>query len=675
MSRGAIGENVRRIGVEIGGTFTDMVWIDRDGSLRTGKTPSTPQAIHEAVLRVIGEAGMRLEEIEQVAHGSTVATNALIMRRGAKAALVTTAGFRDALVIGRADRNHDIYSMQYRHPEPPIRRSMIREVEERILHDGTVLKPLDREAAWQALRPLIEEGVDGIAICLLHSYRNPAHEKMLVELLRERASHVAISASHEVSPEFREYERSVTTTVNAFVGPVVGQYVQELTKGLSQRGYGGVMQIMQSNGGMMPASAAGSNAVRMLLSGPAAGIRAAMWFARRNGIRDAITLDMGGTSTDVGIAPGLMPATVPELKIDGLPVRTASLDMATIGAGGGSIATIDRGGFLAVGPESAGAVPGPACYDRGGTRPTVTDAQVIAGILRPSRFFGGRMVLRDDLARKALESLNFSGGAREAADAVLRMINSNIASAVRLVSARRGIDPSGYTIIAYGGGGPLHGAMVAEELGIREVLIPWSPGLSSAFGLLIADTMIDITHSDTHYLGKRSLDEDRLRDLTARAAEAAVQNGLEEGCYTVQIGLDMRYAGQAFELTVSTDGRPTSAADLRRLFEDEHRTRYGYARAKLSVEVVSYRIRIVRANEAQIETPLPSGEAHVPETISLTMSGCEVAATLVSREAMRQGTRLMGPAVIAEATSTTFVPPEWDAEMLRSGDLMLRRRS
>jgi N-methylhydantoinase A len=230
---------------------------------------------------------------------------------------------------------------------------------------------------------------------------------------------------------------------------------------------------------------------------------------------------MGGTSTDVAIAPGLVPATVPELKIDGLPVRTASVDMATIGAGGGSIAGIDRGGFLAVGPDSAGALPGPACYDRGGTRATVTDAQVIAGLLRPTRFFGGRMVLREDLARKSLEALNYPGGLREAADAVLRVVNSNMASAVRLVSARRGIDPSGYTIVAYGGGGPLHAAMVAEELGMGAVLVPWGPGLASAFGLLIADTMIDVAQSDIHALGEGSLDAARLAALNARAAEAA----------------------------------------------------------------------------------------------------------------------------------------------------------
>src|SRR5690606_2100638 len=299
----ASGNGANRIGVEIGGTFTDLVWVAPDGQLRTGKTPSTPQAIHEAVLKAIDEVGAPLASVEQVTHGSTVATNALLTRRGAHAGLVTTAGFRDVLIVGRGDRDNNIYDMQYRRPAPPIRRSMIREVPERIGPHGEVLLPLDEEAAWREISELIDQGVEAIAICLLHSYCNPAHERRLAEMIRERAPHVAVAASHEVSPEFREYERSMTTVVNAFVGPVVERYVDRLDAALRDRGYGGVLQIMQSNGGSMPAVSAGANAVRMLLSGPAAGVRAAMWFAARNGIQNAITLDMGGTSTDVAIAP------------------------------------------------------------------------------------------------------------------------------------------------------------------------------------------------------------------------------------------------------------------------------------------------------------------------------------------------------------------------------------
>jgi N-methylhydantoinase A len=664
--------NVSRVGVEIGGTFTDLVWADSNGQLHTGKTPSTPEAIHQAVLQVIGEAKVPLADVAQITHGSTVATNALIMRRGARAGLITTAGFRDVLMIGRADRDHDIYSMQYRHPDPPIRRGMIREVPERIMPDGTVLLPIDLDEAWRQVEALLDQGVEGIAICLIHAYRNPVHEQALKRLILARAPHVAVSASHEISPEFREYERSVTTVVNAFVGPVVGRYIEKLNTGLAEGGYRGILQIMQSNGGTMPASVARTNAVRMLLSGPAAGVRAAMWFARRNGIMDAITLDMGGTSTDVAIAPGLVPNMVPELKIDGMPVRTASIDIATIGAGGGSIAAVDKGGFLAVGPESAGALPGPACYDRGGERPTVTDAQIVAGLLRPKRFFGGKMILRADKAEAALDALMLPGGAVPAADAVLRIVNSNMASAVRLVSTRRGIDPRDFTLVAFGGGGPLHAAMVADELGVTRVLVPWAPGLSSAFGLLIADTLIDVAQSDIQVLSDSSLDVARIAQLRSRAAEAALQNGLPDDGYDVAIGMDMRYAGQAFELTIWSDGRPASAVGLRELFEAEHRKCYGYARAKLGVEIVGYRVRVIRENGGVPATPLPSGEGPEPERVSITIGGEEHSALLVAREYLRVGTHLKGPAVVEEATSTGFVPSGWQAEVLPTGDLMLQ---
>jgi N-methylhydantoinase A len=660
-----------RIGVEVGGTFTDLVWVDTRGEVHAGKTPSTPQAIHEAVLRVTDEAEVPLTDVAQITHGSTVATNALIMRRGARAGLLTTAGFRDALIIGRADRDHSIYSMTFRHPEPPIRRAMVREVQERVGPDGAVLVPIDLEAAWEEVEALLDRGVEGIAISFIHAYRNPVHERALAQLIRERAPHVAVSASHEVSPEFREYERTVTTVVNAFVGPVVERYIDKLGAGLSERGYGGVLQIMQSNGGTMPASAAGTNAVRMLLSGPAAGVRAAMWFAQRNNIPDVITLDMGGTSTDVAIAPGLIPSMVPELKIDGLPVRTASVDIAAIGAGGGSIASIDKGGFLAVGPESAGALPGPACYDRGGERPTVTDAQVVAGLLRPARFFGGKMMLRADKARAALDSLGLPGGAEQSADAVLRLVNSNMAGTVRLVSTRRGIDPRDFTLVAYGGGGPLHAAMVAEEIGIRRVLVPWSPGLASAFGLLIADTLIDVAQSDIHLLGETSLSPARIALLRAKAAEVATQNRFAEGSYDLSIGLDMRYAGQAFELTVWTDAVPASGSDLRGLFEAEHRSRYGYARASLGVEVVGYRVRVIRRNDATITTPLPSGVGADPENAPVAAGGERANALFVARERLTPGARLEGPAVIEEPTSTTFVPKGWIVECQPTGDLLI----
>lgn len=659
-----------RIGVEIGGTFTDLVWTDAEERLYTGKTPSTPNAIHQAVGNVLAEASIEMALVAQVTHGSTVATNALLQRRGSATGLLTTRGFRDVVILGRADRNHDIYNMRYHHPEPPIQRRMIHEVPERIGPDGEVIEPLDLDAAWREVEALLAEGVEGIAISFLHAYANPAHEAALAALIRSRAPQVQVFASHEVSPEFREYERSVTTVVNAFVGPIVRSYVNQIDADLRERGYTGVLRIMQSNGGVMPAAAAGDNAVRMLLSGPAGGVRAAIWFARRNGFSDIITLDMGGTSTDVAIAPGLEASTVPQLKIDGLPIRTSVIDMGTIGAGGGSIAAIDRGGFLSVGPESAGAVPGPVCYGRGGTRPTVTDAQVVAGLLQPDTFFGGRMALAVEAAQTALAELGIEGGAGAAADAILRIVNSNMAGAVRLISTSRGIDPRDFTLVAFGGGGPLHAAMVARELGIRRVLVPWSPGIASAFGLLIADTMIDAAISDLHPLGPGSLDTHRIAQLLVHAANLAIQNGLDTN-HEVLIGIDMRYGGQAFELTVWTEAAAKTPAELRALFEAEHLGCFGYARSALGVEVVSYRLRLVARSGAAATTPLPSGTGAPLRPISLNLEGQTVEGVALMREALTTGAKLAGPAVLGEPTSTVFVPAGWTVTCLPTGDLIL----
>lgn len=662
-----------QVGVEIGGTFTDLVWLKRDGTVATGKVPSTPEAIHQAVLDAVRSAQVPLAQVSQFSHGSTVATNALLMRRGSMTGLVTTLGFRDIVEIGTHDRVGNIYTAFYRKPKAPVLRRNVCEVDERIDAAGKVARALDLDAAWQAIRPLVDGGVRSLAICLLNAYRNPQHEAQLKAMLRQRAPALQVFASHEVSPEFREYERTVTTTVNAFVGPVVKGYVDRLAAGLAADGYRGALRLMQSNGGIMPAAAAGSNAVRMLLSGPAAGVRAAVWFARRNGIDDILTLDMGGTSTDVAVAPGLEPRIVPELTVDQLPIRTTAVDMATVGAGGGSIAAIDAGGFLNVGPESAGAVPGPACYDRGGTLPTVTDAQVIAGLLRPARFFGGRMALRADLAEQALAGLPLPGSVAEKADAILRMVNSNMAAAVRLVSTARGIDPREHTLVAYGGGGPLHGAMVAEEVGMRRVLVPWAPGIASAFGLLVADLIVDVVRARLEPLSDASLDATAVEQVRAACTEQAATLDLQPGSYDIDIGADLRYAGQGFEITVWSPQGAAPATLLRELFEAEHQRRYGYARSSLAMQVVNLRGRIVRRNAAQPVTPAAAPAAAAREQQDLVLAGRTCTATFMPRAALGAGERIAGPAVLEEPTSTVFVPPQWSAVCLPSGDLLLER--
>ena len=552
-----------RVGVEIGGTFTDLVWLRADDTLVTHKVLSTPEAIHEAVLLALEEAGVVLGEVGHVVHGSTVVTNALLTRRGAPTGLLTTKGFRDVIEIGTHDREGNVYEIFYRKPRAPIPRRFVREVSERIQADGAVVEPIDLDGAWAEARQLIDGGVRALAICFLHSYRNQAHEAALAAKIRARAPDVFVTASHEVSSEFREYARTMTTVVNAFVGPVVKGYIDDLDAGLDERGFGGAMQIMQSNGGIMPAAAAGAYAARILLSGPAAGVRGAMWFARRNGIDNAVTLDMGGTSSDVCLAPGLEPTARQELNIDGLPVRSPSTDIVTVGAGGGSIAALDPGGFLTVGPVNAGASPGPACYGRGGEAPTVTDAQVVAGILRPERFLGGRMTLHPERAVAALARIGLDGPPEQAADSVLRVVNNNMAAALRLVSTERGIDPREYVLVAYGGGGPIHAAMVGEDVGIGKVLVPWSPGLVSAFGLLVADPTADLVRTRIHTVDDDTLGAAVVDALRAEGLDAAARYGIDATGCELQIALDLRYAGQAYEITVWIHDLPAGAERIR----------------------------------------------------------------------------------------------------------------
>ena len=663
-----------RVGVEIGGTFTDLVWQRADNTLVTHKVLSTPEAIHQAVMQAIAEAEVELGDTRHVVHGSTVATNALLTRQGATTGLLTTRGFRDIIDIGTHDRQGNVYEIFYRKPQAPVARRAILEVTERIQSDGAVVEPIDLDTAWDSAKQLIDGGVTAIAICFLHSHQNNDHEAALAALIRDRSPEVFVTASHEISPEFREYERTMTTVVNAFVGPVVRTYIGNLDDGLRDQGFGGALQIMQSSGGIMPASAAGAHAARILLSGPAAGVRGAMWFARRSGVDNAVTIDMGGTSSDVCLAPGLEPTSRQEISIDGLPIRAPATDIVTVGAGGGSIAALDPGGFLEVGPASAGASPGPACYDRGGTAATVTDAQVVAGILRPDRFLGGRMTLRADLAEAAIAGIGLDGPATQAADSVLRMVNNNMAAALRLVSTERGIDPREFVLVAYGGGGPLHGAMVAEEVGIAKVLVPWAPGLVSAFGLLVADPTVDLVRTHIHVVDDDTLGAAKVAELRAEALDAAERFGVDQDACEVRLALDLRYAGQAYELTAWFDDLPADAAAIRAAFSEIHATRYGYAREQLPVEAVNYRIRAVQKIDANLLPPAPdSGAEPVLSQGEVSLGGGTVTATFADRASLPPGFELIGPAIIEEPTATTVAPAGWRVRVLDTGDIMIEQ--
>ena len=596
-----------RVGADTGGTFTDVVADDG----RVAKVLSTPDDPSRAVgdgLEALGGGGRP----SLLAHGTTVATNALLERRGARVALVTTAGFADVIEIARQDRP-SLYDIEADRPEPLVPRDLRLEAGGRRDATGAELEPLDPSSV-----PAVPDGVKSVAVCLVHADLDPSHEKAVADALFERGVE-DVTCSHEVSPEFREYERTVTTVVNAYLRPRCRRYLRALS-GLADE-----VMVMTSAGGLLPAEEAAELAVALLLSGPAGGARAGALAAGAAGFADAVTFDMGGTSTDVCLVQGGVPEPAPGRTAAGFPIRLPALDIHTIGAGGGSIAGLDPGGALVVGPESAGADPGPACYGRGGTRPTVTDADLVLGRFPDDAAFGGLDALDRDAAERALRDAGVD------AEGVVRVVDAAMQRAVRVVSVQRGVDPGGLALVAFGGAGPLHACAVAEEAGMAAVVVPPRAGVLSAVGLLCSPRQRDLVRSWPTPGDQGGLD-DALAELAGRAADAA--GGGDEVDVTTSV--DCRYAGQSHELTVA-------AVDD---FADEHRRRNGYSRAGAPVEVVALRAR-----------------ARVPPAVTVEDLG--------PPPARRQATK--GPAVIAEADCTVWVPEGWSADVSSDGSWVLTR--
>jgi N-methylhydantoinase A len=662
-----------RAGVEIGGTFTDLIWLRADGSLGFAKVPSTPDAPERAALAAVEHAGIDLRELAELVHGSTVATNAVLTRRGACTAFVTTRGFRDILEIQRHDRWGNIYEVMYRKPQPLVSRDLAFEVTERVGADGQVVTPLDEESVQQAIAGAIDAGAESVAVSLLHAYRNPVHEQQLAEIAREIAPDLPLTLSSEVLPEFREYERSSTVVMSAYVRPVMESYLRGFSSLLHERGYEGSLEVMQSSGGVLPAGAAGRMAIRTLLSGPAAGVIGAATIARLSGVRDGITIDMGGTSTDVSLLRDGRPVLTSESKLDLLPLRVPMIDISTVGAGGGSIARIDSGGLLDVGPGSAGAVPGPACYGFGGTAPTVTDANLALGLLRPGNFLGGAISLQPELALQALASLGLGADPSDAAEQVIRVVDANMTQAIRLVSTERGIDPAGHTLVPYGGAGPLHACRLADALGIRRVLVPPFPGLVSAYGLLVADLVVDVAQTDIRTAPDSAEISARFTDLDGRLRASIADQGLKRDGWTVEASLDMRYRGQAYELPVPVDPARVDTADLIGRFHQLHRDRYGTSRPGDAVQVVTYRLRATHpVPDVAIPPPDPSGAPRVEQS-QVVLGGERVSISFYARDSLPVGFAAAGPCVLEETTSTTLVPRGWSFEVDPHGCLDVRR--
>ena len=663
----------------MGGTFTDLVEIGA-GGVRIAKTPSTPANPDEGAFAVLLENGTPIESIDDLSHGSTVATNAVLERKGFRIAFVTTAGFRDILLMQRHGRSR-IYDLEYRKPEPVVERADSFEVAERILSDGTVLTPLDQAAVERDLIPaLTGGGYEGVAVCLLNAYVNPAHEEALREIVRAAAPDLHVTVSSDVTREFREYERASTTTLAAYVQPVIDRYIGRFETRLADKGFAGRFSVMQSNGGRLPADAIRRNAVNALLSGPAAGVMGATRQIGRSGFTNLLTLDMGGTSTDLSAVTDARPHLTQEFTIDGLPIRVPIIDIHTIGAGGGSIVWVDEGGMLCVGPHSAGAQPGPACYMRGGTEPTLTDAHLICQTIRPEAFLGGRMKIDPALSRKAFSSIagRFGMSLEEAASSAIRLADANITRAIQLISTERGLDPRDYVLVPFGGAGPLHAARVAEELGVDRVVVPPSAGVISAYGLIASDFIqftsltrrapVDAGAADTLRAAFAEMREDAL----ARARAMRLEGDLK-----LEFTAEMRFVGQAFEVPVPFEPDELdrlTAEDVARRFAEAHQRVYFFGgEATRAVEFVSFRLGVTSPlAELPLLAETEAGPAR-DEAIELFYNRRWTKGRLVGRAAVAEGQAVRGPALLEDPTATVFVPEGWSASRDANDNTIMQR--
>jgi N-methylhydantoinase A len=683
-----------RIGIDVGGTFTDLAAIDGDGRIRRRKIFSTPDDPSRAVLEgldlFLGDLGAEGSIPAEVVHGSTVATNAVLERKGARTAFIATAGFRDLLAIGRQDRP-DLFDFESRRPPPLVPEDLSFELAERVAHDGEVLEPLDEEAIAPLVERLQSLGVESVAVCFLFSFVRPEHEQKVGEALREAGLHVSLST--EVLPEFREYERASTTAMNAYVAPILDRYLARLEERLPAE----KLRVMLSNGGSAGVEVARREAVRSILSGPAAGVVGALHVARQAGTDRVIGFDMGGTSTDVALLDGGIPATS-EGAVDGLPVRVPIVDIHTVGSGGGSIARVDAGGALRVGPQSASADPGPVCYGRGGHEPTVTDANVVLGRLPPDRFLGGTYRLDEEAAHEALARLGEAAGlgaasggiasrdesemARLAALGVVRVANARMERALRAISVERGHDPRDFALVSFGGAGGLHACDLARTLGIARVLVPPSASVLSAFGMLTADIVKDYVHT-IMLRGDTSFEElvAAARELEARGREGIAAEGVPEDRIELRPGLDLRYEGQAFEIAVSL------AENFLERFHAEHDRLYGHSDAGAPVEIVNVRLRArgrvevpeLQPMEEPAEESMPPEVERRPVVVGLTpgqpdsdparLDVCE--APVFEHASLRPGHRFSGPAVVVSEDTTIWLGPTERATVDEYGNLRI----
>ena len=677
-----------RIGVDVGGTFTDIVCFDeQEGDFRLLKVPSTPDrpstAVVEGTRRVLSQFEVPAESVGFFIHGTTVATNTILERKGAEVALLVTAGFRDVPYIMRQDRPR-LYDYFQQRPQPLIPRERRFEVPERMLYTGQVSRPLQEEPTRQLLRRLKELEIRDIAVCLLHSYVNPSHERALRDWIRQEIPEARVSLSSDILPEFKEFERLSTTAVNAYVMPSVGSYLQRLEEGLDSLKIPSGLHIMQSNGGIMTSETAQSHCVHMVLSGPAAGALSGLVLGRKAGLDHIISIDVGGTSADVAVARDGNLHFAEESEIAGQILKIPAIEINTVGAGGGSIAWVDSGGALQVGPQSAGAHPGPACYRRGGSRPTVTDANVVLGRLNASHLLGGEMAIDAELSAKAIEegiAAPLGLELVEAAEGIVRVINAVMAKAIRRLSVEKGYDPREFTLVSFGGGGPLHAAELAADLQIPRVLVPPVPGVSSALGLITADFRHDYVRTVLWKQQQASLGQFKaqLGEMQAAALAQMKKEGVASDLVVFVAASDLRYEGQGFSLPVSFDLEELSGwndlAPLIRRFHQRHQETYGYHDRQAATEVVNLRLaaigRLAPATLAQLPRRQPDPGPALEGTRKIYVEGRFTDAEVYRRSGLGWGSVVTGPAIVEQLDSTTLILPGQRAETDEFGNLMI----
>ncbi len=690
---------MRLIGIDVGGTFTDLIVTDtetRESAIH--KVPTTPEdpsvGATEGVVALCARSGIAPETVAHVFHGTTISTNAVLEHDGAVSGMITSAGYRDIIHIGRHQRPQN-YSIMQDIPwqaRPLVRRRhRIPVRERRIPPRGEVLEPLDEDGVREAARTLRAAGVEAVAICFLFSYIDPAHEERARAIVLEEWPDAFVTTSARVAPQFREFERFTTAAMNAFIGPKVRNYVRRFEGRLKQAGVSADLHIMGSNGGVATAAMVADVPVITLLSGPAAGVLGGAWAAGLSGRKRLITFDVGGTSADIGIAVDgrYGEATARDTWIGGYPVLVPMIDIATIGAGGGSIASADAGGAFKVGPESAGSRPGPACYDRGGSAPTVTDANLVLGRLDPGDFLGGEMALAPEKAEAALARLADELGIDklEAAEGVLTILNSNMANAIRAKTVQKGLDPRDFSLVAFGGAGPLHAAEVAAMLGVPEVVVPPHPGITSAAGLLTTDLKYD--RIKTEFQVKGGVDLARMnRDFAELGADLMAQYaaaGIPPERVEEQRAGDLRYVGQGYELRVPFPAGTLDEAGLEQVWEAFHalhEREYGHYFAESPIEIVNVRVTGVgrmpkiaepRAPEGGSLAAAMTGTARSVFRVNGTLEECETA--FYRRAKLPTGEPVPGPAIISQTDATTVVPPGWTAQADEAANLILRRET